>query len=350
MKNKVFAVFAAVVLLAASVPVSFAGKTGKKTIKKAQVNAALALLPASDVVATLDVKRFLGQALPTLLSSNPTLLASLTAKLDEAQTKTGIDFRQFDQVAVGAAFKPVSAKEMDLDAVVIARGSFNLASLVSVAKIASKGAYREEKVGDKTVYVFSIKDVAKKAVAGSTSKVTGMVDRTIDGLTHDVAVTALNPNTLAVGSIARVRQAIEGRTHVDLELTNLLSRKPDSLVAFAMKTPAGMSHLVPLDNDELGKNLDSIRYLYGSMDVANNNAVMQLMARTLRPEQAQSLLETLQGLQVIGKAFLGSATGPDKQVYSRMIENAQIARSGNDVTLDLSVPQSDIDIIVGKIK
>jgi hypothetical protein len=351
MKNKVFALFAAFVMLAASVSFSFADTGRKKAVKKRQANPAVALLPASDAVVTIDVKRFFGQALPTILASNQPMLSEITAHLDELQSKIGIDVRQFDQVAAGMTMKQVSAKETDLDPVVIARGSFNLSALVAAAKIASNGAYREEKVGDKTIYVFSIKQAAQKnAPKIANSKIAGVVDRAIDGLSHDVAVAALSTNTLAFGSLARVRQTVEGLTHVDLELTNLLSRKPASVMAFSAKTPTGMAKYLPLENDELGKNLDSIRFLYGSMDVTGNSAVVQVMARTLRNEQAQSLLETLQGLQVVGKALLGGSTGADKQVYARMIDNAQITRNGSEVVLDLSVPQSDIDVLVGRLK
>jgi hypothetical protein len=74
------------------------------------------------------------------------------------------------------------------------------------------------------------------------------------------------------------------------------------------------------------------------------------MARTTRPEQAASLLDTLTGLQMVGKAFLGGAKGADKQVYARMIDNVKFAQAGNEVTVDLQVPQSDIDILIGQIK
>ena len=351
MKYKLFAFFAIFVLLASAVPFSFGDTIKKKPARKRQVNPAVALLPASDVVATIDIKRFFGQALPTILASNQPILSQITSKLDEIQSKSGIDLRQFDQVAIGASMKQIGAKEFDADPVVIARGSFNLAALVAAAKIASNGTYREERVGDKTISVFSLKDIAQKnAPTTSNSNVSGMITRSVDSFTREIAVIALNTNTLAIGSLARVKQTVDGRTHVDVEVSNLLSRKPGALMSFAARTPTGMSNVLPLDNDELGKNLESIRYLYGSVDVANNNAVVQFMARTSGANQAQSLLETLQGLQVIGKAFLGGATGPDKQVFGRMIDNAQIARTGTDVTLDLSVAQSDIDILVGKIK
>jgi hypothetical protein len=50
---------------------------------------------------------------------------------------------------------------------------------------------------------------------------------------------------------------------------------------------------------------------------------------------------------MVGKAFLGGEKGADKKVFARMIENARIINNGSEVMLDLQVPQSDIDILVG---
>ena len=86
------------------------------------------------------------------------------------------------------------------------------------------------------------------------------------------------------------------------------------------------------------------------MDVGVTGASLNLTARTLQNAQAQGLLETLEGLQMLGKAFLGGSKGPDKQVYARLIENAKFTAKGNEVMLDLQVPQSDIDILVGYLK
>ena len=352
MKNKVIAFFAAAVLLAGAAPLVLSGAAESVDTKTAQVGSVTALLPASDAVAVMDVKRFFGDALPRVLAGNQPILDKITTEVDKIQTQTGIDLRQFDQVAVGMTMKPINAKDYDVDPVVIARGNFNLASLISVAKIGSKGAYREEKIGTRTVSIFSIKNAAKKA-APKTAKPAAagsMVDRSLDKLLSEIAVMAIDTNTIALGSLPRVRQTANGGTHLSADLVTLLSRRPTSIVSFAAKTPPGMAKMLPMENDEFGKNLSSIRFLAGAVDVADSGAVMQLMARTELPDQAQSLLEMVQGLQTIGKAFLGSATTPEKQVFGRMIENAQLARVGNDVTLDLSIPQSDIDILVSKIK
>src|SRR5262249_18631896 len=156
----------------------------------------------------------------------------------------------------------VGQNEMDYDPVIMARGTMPAGGLVSVVKLASNGTYKEEKVGTRTVYIFSAKDVAQKNLSTGNSKIAGFVDRAINGL-HEVAVTAMDNNTIAFGSVTRVRQAVAGTTHVDAELNSLLGRHPGTLANFAAKTPTGMGKFLPLDNDELGKTMNSIRFLSG---------------------------------------------------------------------------------------
>ena len=350
MKRKIFAFVAASVMV-----LNFAGSTvadtKSKKLKRAQADALVALLPASDGIAVFDAKRFFSEALPTVLASNQPMLGEILGKVDEMKAKTGIDFRQFEQVAVGVSMKQISATETDFDPVAVARGNFSSGALVAVAKLASNGTYREEKIGDRTVYVFSVKELAAKhAPKPGNSKIAGAIERTVNGLTKEIAVTSIDTNTLAIGSLARVRQTLSPGVKGDAELSGFLSRRPGSVVSFAARTPTGLSKHMPLENDELGKNLDAIRFLYGSLDVAAGNASFQALARTVRPEQAQGLLETLEGLQLVGKAFIGGGKGPDKEVYGRMIDNAKFSRAGNEVALDLTVPQSDIDVLVGTKK
>ncbi|NOT49264.1 MAG: hypothetical protein HOP17_16165 [Acidobacteria bacterium] len=310
------------------------------------------LLPASDGVVTVDVKRFFSVALPKLLTANQPMLDQVTAKIALMKERTGIDIRQFEYLAAGVTAKPISGKEYDIDPVIIARGQISSGSLIGAAKLASNGKYKEEKAGDRTIYIFSAKDLAEQAKQNApVGKNSGMADKMIDRMSKDVAVTAIDANTIAFGDLELVRQAVSAaRTPVSNDLIGLLGKKETSVVNFAAKMPNGMSVFLPLENDELGKNIDAIRYVYGNMDVAAEAATVNITARTLQNAQATALLETLEGLQLIGKAFLGSAKGPDKQVFARMIDNAKFTAKSNEVMLDLSVPQSDIDILVGMLK
>ena len=74
------------------------------------------------------------------------------------------------------------------------------------------------------------------------------------------------------------------------------------------------------------------------------------MARSKKPESAADLKTTLEGLQMVGKAFLGGSKRLDQQVYGRMLQNAKFTGRGTDVTLDLAIPQADIDILVAGLK
>lgn len=327
------------------------GDTRKQRAKKRQITRLVSLLPASDGVAVFEAKRFLNDTLPQILTANQPMLGQIIAKVTEIENRTGIDLRKFDTVVVGVAMKEVKPKEVDFETVAIASGDINAAALVAVAKLASKGTYREEQINGRTVFVFMAKDVMQKTSSQtSNSKIAGMMDKALDGLTKEVAVTTLDNNTLVLGNLKKVRETLEAKTRVSDDLTAKLMQNASSVMSFAVKTPDGMSKFLPLDNDELGKNVDSIRYLSGSLDVATVGTSLQVTAQTLKAEQAESLKSTLEGLQMVGKAILGGSKRGDQQVYGRMVRAAKISSRANEVTLDLLVPQADIDILIAGVK
>ena len=322
----------------------------KRKAKKRQTNRLVTLLPASDGVAVFDAKRFLDEGLPKVLSANQPMLGEIMQKINEMENRTGIDLRKFEQVAVGIGYKQISAKETDFEPVMIASGDINAGALVAVAKLVSKGTYREEKIGERTVYIFVPKDVIQKVPAASNSKIASAMDSALKGLTKEIAVTALDKNTLVMGTLQRVRETLSGETHVSADITVLLSQKETAVMTFAMRPPGGMAGLLPLDDDELGKNLDSIQFISGSLDIAGIGTSLSVLARTKKPEQASELKDTLAGLQMIGRTFLGGSKRADQQVYARMLKNARIDNRGNDVTIELLVPQADIDILIAGVK
>ncbi|MEO7673750.1 MAG: hypothetical protein ABIU09_06700 [Pyrinomonadaceae bacterium] len=349
MKTRLMAVAVLGVLMLNLTGSTFADLKGKKSARSQATQLAM-LLPASDGVVTLDVKRFFGVALPKLLTANQPMLNGILAKIDEMKAKTGIDIRQFEYIAAGVTAKKITEKEYDLDPVVIARGQINAGGLIGAAKLAANGKYREEKAGEKTIYVFAAKDIADQAKQHAPGAKTAMADKLIGKLSREIAVTTIDANTIAFGSLPLVRQMFDAKTTIGTDLTSLLGKRETSVASFAGKLPAGMGAFLPLDNDELGKNLDSIKYVYGNMDVSGDITSVNLTARTVQSSQAAALLDTLSGLQMVGKALLGGSKGADKQVYVRMIENAKFSTKGNEVMFDLQVPQSDIDILVGMMK
>lgn len=344
MRSKLFAIFTLSVLVLNMAGSALADTKAKKAADTAAI---VAMLPVSDGVVVFDIKRFLDSALPQMLSGNQPMLAEVTKAIDEAKEKTGIDVRQFETLAAGATATKIRPKEYDLDSVLIARGQISSGAVLAAAKLAAKGKYREEKIGERTVYIFEARDVAAVHAPQGNSRTGGMIKKALGALTKEWAVVALDANTVAFGDVAKVKETAAGTSNVDRELTGLLDRTTSPVATFAARIPEGMSAFLPLDNDELGKNIDSIKMLYGSMQVTAAGTNLNATARTLQAEQALSLKETLDGLQMLGKMFLGSSKRADQQVYARLIENVKFSNKGNEVSMSLAIAQTDVDFLIG---
>lgn len=313
--------------------------------KKAQAIQLVALLPATDGILTIDVRKFFDVALPKLLSGNQTILKGVLEDIDSMKAKTGIDIRQFETLAAGFTAKQIKDKEFDIDTVVVARGQINSGALLAAAKLASNGKYREEKAGDKTIFIFAAKEIADQNApkTANSGKLLGHMDA-------EIGAAAIDNNTLVFGKVPIVKLALESRTKPLPEFTGFLNRKPAAVANFAAKLPAGVKQLLPTDNDELGKNIDSIRYLFGSVDVLGDNAVLNLTAKTAEAVQAQGLLDTIDVLKALGKLAVSGSKKPENQALGRLIETAQFSVKGNELSLDLKIPQSDLDLLTSMIK
>ena len=344
MKKKIFAVLAVFAGIFSAVGVDFAQTKGKNS------NQLLPLLPPSDAVVAIDAKRLFNDALPKILDSNQPLLTEILAKFDEIKAKTGIDYKQFQQVAVGVSSINVSDKGYEFEPLVLARGQFNSTALMTAAKIASNGKYREEKIGERTVYVFSLQEnIEQNKAKINNSKFADYLNKFLTGLNKEMALTTYDGNTLVLGSLVRVSEMFESKTRISPEVLGLASRKPGALVNFGAVTPNGVAGFLDLDDDEIGRNLGGVRQLYGSVDMAGGGAVVSIVARTLDPKQAEGLKETIMGFQALAGILKGSKR-EDQKIYGRMLENVKIGQTGNELTIDLQVPQSDINVLVGAKK
>ncbi len=328
------------------------GYTSADNKKKSSSDLAV-LLPQSDMVVTLDSQRLMNVALPQILSSNQPILSKIDKGISDVKAKTGLDLKEFDNVAIGIKSKQVSAKETDFETVILARGTVNAKTLVSVAKLASNGKYKTEKVGGRTIYIFSPKVVIEqnkdKINAGGNSIMDKMFGKLSNSLSKDIAMAAYDSNTIVFGMPSRVVETVENTPRISNDVLGLLNRKPTSIINMGAKVPFGLSRFLPLDNDELGKDLDSIRQMQASMDVNEGNTIFSVLAKTAQVGQAESLEDNLSALQMVFSRILKGMKGDDKKVYGNTLGNMKITRQSDEIMLDLIVPQSDIDLIIGKI-
>jgi hypothetical protein len=238
--------------------------------------------------------------------------------------------------------------------VVLAEGKYTAESLLAAVKVASNDAYREEKAGGKTLYIFTpkLENLPAGAVPKSNNSFIGqMIDRAMKGIvSHEIAVSPLNATTVAFGPVSRVKQTVEGANRAGLTVLSLPGLQHGGVGSFGAKLPSGLSGLLGYDLDDLGISINSVRYLSGWMDIEAGTTVVRAIARTTLASDAEDLFLTLQDLQAIGKGLLKGTKGADKQVYSRLIDNLKFTRAGNELTIDLQVPQSDINVLIGEKK
>lgn len=131
---------------------------------------------------------------------------------------------------------------------------------------------------------------------------------------------------------------------------DLVFRDQNAVVSFGANMPQNMSGFLELENPEIDKNVDMIKQISGSLNFDGTNTALALSAKTLKPKDAEELGNFLKGIAEVGKILIGSSKGEDKRVYSRMIENAKISNVKNEVMIEIKVPQSDLDVLVGAKK
>lgn len=349
MKKKIFVAFVGLAFVLSVISMAFADdKVSKKSKQSSQL---VAVLPASDGIFTIDVKRLVAEALPQILSANQPKLNEILGRLDEVKTKTGIDLTRFEQVAVGVKTKKITSTRIEFEPIVLARGSYDSGGLVAIAKLASKGKYREETVGNRTIYIFSAKEIANDNKPKSSGTfIDSIFDKMFDGLSSEFALTSYDSETLAFGSLARVRETIESKTRVNNQLLDLVFRDQNAVMSFGANMPKGMSGFFGLKNPEIDKNIDVIQQIYGTINVDGSGAKVAVTAKTLKNKDAEELGNFLKGITEVGRILVGSSKGADKKVYSRMLETAEISHMNNEVSLHIHVPQSDLDVLLAERK
>ncbi len=316
---------------------------------EARGNDLAVMLPESEGVVILDSKRLVTDALPQVLSSNSHVLGKIDFEIDKFKAKTGLDLRNFDNVAIGLNYKEIAGKT-EFDAVVLARGSVDTGSLEAVARTASDGNFRTETVESRKLYIFSAKKLIDSNRLGRArgTFLEGVISKLFNGLSDEVALTAYDSTTVALGSYERVKATISNSPRISNELLGLLDRKPTALANLGMTFPTGMSQFLELEDDELGANLDSIREMQASIDINDGTTSISVAAKSAEAAKAENLAFTLKALKGLAAGVFRENKNADKQAYSRMLENVEVSHNDKHIFVDVSVAKSDLDVIIGK--
>lgn len=348
MKN-ILSLLTAFVLLTGALLIS--GDTKKVS---AQTVDLVSQLPAADAVAIINLKKVINEVMPQILASQPAQLAEINAKINDFKAQTGVDLRQFEQVAMAVNIKPGRAGATEAETLFLMRGNFTAAGLLAAGKIAVNGKFRQETIAGKNITIFafpeSVKKTTKQSAKTGSATADGVLDKTMSG---ELAFYVVDANTIAAGKLTDVRSMLTknvANNRVSPNLIELVNRNSNAVMSFAGNVPADLPAASGLGNDQIGKIVKSLQQMFGSVDMINGAVSLNLAAKTAEEPQAQELESTLLGLQMLGKGMIGSQPDEKNQVLSRVIENLKITRSLTEVQLQATLSQSDLGKLTVDIK
>jgi hypothetical protein len=290
-------------------------------------------LPEADAILYMNSRRIINEALPRILPAAE--YAKIQSELEKIKKEVGIDINGFESAVVALRFNtPVTAMP---DYVLVTRGTFNADALLSLARIGLKGKLREEKYGSKSINIFKLSEVM-----GTTGTAAPLPVGT-----SEMAVTALDGNTLALGTIPYVKATIDaetGQKRVNPELMALAMRDTGSLISLAIAIPPGLfSSLIPSGmqgNEEITKIISGIEGFSLSAGMNATDFPVSAAVRMMDAEQARSL----SGLLEMG-IRMASGQVTDKNTQA-VLNTLKITADGNAVRMEVAIPQEVIATLV----
>lgn len=317
--------------------VAFASLEANAQRKTRAQNAGIfAFVPASDGILVVNTNRLLNETLPRVFAGDPAKLAHINSELDKFKAQTGIDPRAFDRLVVSARYAHPSAQVTKLDPVAIAQGKFDARALTLAARLSGKGQVREEKHRGATIVVIAVNDQIK---------LFGLWNMRVS----ELAITALNANTVAVGTPATVRAAIDaGRTprRDSVDLITLATRDPQAVMGFGANVPQSLLAKLNLGTDAMAQDARSIRQAYGAIGTTATDVSLTLVARTETPAAAKNLGDTLTGLKQLA-GFLVMRMSADKRALAQSaIANLTINARANEVEVRTQVAAANLASVI----
>jgi hypothetical protein len=297
----------------------------------------LASLPESDALAQVKMRQLLNDAMPRILANNATKLAEVNTSIESFKTRTGLDPRMFEQIALGVRFTFPSEGVTKAQTIALANGEFSPAAMVAAGRVATNGAYREEKYQGKTIHIFKL---------DQSIRLLGVFDVRID----ELAAAPLDDTVLALGDLAGVHAAIDAarsRKRVNAELIALASRDPNAIIGFGSNISEQLIRNLDIGNAPIATDLSKLRQVYGSVGSTEKDLELFLAARAVNADAAKSLGDTLEGLKQFGALLVGRLSGAKGVLAKSALANMKIVTAANELQIRTAVPQADVGPLMG---
>jgi len=302
----------------------------------------VALLPASDAIAVVDVNRVFTEIIPQINAITADGGAKVTKELDEFTTDTGIDPTKITAAAIGYKINNDSPSKGS-GAAILQGLTLDPAKIESAVKT-KKGTVTSLDYNGAKIYVVSTPEEKKSEAGKTVENVAGVK------LEEDMAFTQLEANRVALGSVDGIKAVLDAKktpaTAANAKLTDLLKQTQNGLVRFVFNIPPSAAQTLT-SQGELFQQLAAIKLVFGSLDLSKDfTATLDTKLRTGTSEEATKLETGLNGMVAFGKMALGMQQGPPEMAaLGQLLDQIKISAQQTDVAVNISVPKAVFDAL-----
>jgi hypothetical protein len=295
----------------------------------------VAMLPATDLIAVLDVGRAFNELLPKLASLTIGGVDKLAKSIQDFTLKTGVDPSRIQKVVIGVGMDSTQGS-----GVVLIHGIDPDSTQIEAVM---KEFGSEFKTSDyKGITIYNVLTKAKGPSAGAFSL-----------KTDDLALAALGRQRVAFGDMKAVKQVVDVQTGaakggVSATMKSALNEtRASALVRFAMVVPETL-RAEAANQGDLFKSVAAIKMILGTFDVAGDFGLsLDAVIRTASQNDATELENGLKGLVGLGKDIFGSGD-PKTNLIAQVLDLVKIGSKVNDVALSISLPREILDQLTKK--
>ncbi len=293
----------------------------------------VALLPAADLIATLDVKRTFDELLPRLAGITTGGLDKLAKDIQEFTQQTGIDPSKIQNAAFGLTMNGTQGS-----GVIVIQGIDPDEKQIDAMMKEFGSEYKTSEYKGKTIY--SAVSKMKAPTAGPLSI-----------KTDEMALAALGGQRVAFGDLGAVKQVIDiqsgaAKGGVTNAMTGALREtRSSALIRFALNIPESLRAELANQGD-LFKSIAAIKVVLGTFDVVGDLSLsLDALLRTTSQSDAAELENGLNGLVGLLRGIFGDAGSGDQKAnfVGQLLGQVKIGSKLSDVSLSITLPRSMVD-------
>ncbi len=315
---------------------------------------ALSTFPDSQAVLFVNAHRIVNDLMPRVMTP-----AEYQKMLDETK-KVGFDVRGLQFAAAGVRFNANAPAGTPPEFVVVVKGNFNADSMLALGKImmaAKNLPSRTETYGSKTVEIIDADAINKSMNKGDAPEgADGETPKPKPFPYAELAVTALDSNTLVVGVPAFVRSAVDasgGQGALNPTLLGLASQDPDAIWSLTAELPPNLAEMahgygVPA-NEQFDEMVGWVKQLSVAHGMTALDFTLGVAVTTDRPEHASAFSGLVRMGQTFAENMLREAASKSKGADAArareglaMLNSAVNRTEGNTLFLRVSVPQKTV--------